>query len=306
MRRYNFVVGCLLSLLVLAGCGRRAETPIVNQAAGFAPISNSSSAAEAPVIARVNGSPIYQLDFEKRVQQFQEAEVNSGLVQTQSSERLNQIRQQVLDGLIDQVIIEQAAETKGIMIADEILDQKVTEMQAGQSPEQFEAWLAMNNFTETDFRQSLRAQLVAADLFERIIAQAPTSLEQVHARHILLKDPAEAQAVLARLEAGENFVGLAQALSTDETTRENGGDLGWFPKGIHYVPPEVEEVAFSLEPGAISPVIESVIGYHIIRLELKESSRPLTPQQLQILQNQRFYDWLAQQRASAQIEQFLN
>ena len=306
MRRNNFLVGCLLGLLVLTGCGRRAAEAEVNTAAGFAPIGGVGSSDQTPVIARVNGAPIYQLDFEKRVQQFQEAEVNSGLVKAQSPERLDQIRQQVLDGLIDQVIIEQAAETKGIVVADDMLNQKVLEMQAGQSTEQFDAWLAMNNFTDSDFRQSLRAQLVAANLFEQIIAQAPTSLEQVHARHILLKDPAEAQAVLARLEAGENFVDLAQGLSVDETTRANGGDLGWFPKGIHYVPPEVEEVAFSLESGAISPVIESVIGYHIIRLDLKESNRPLTPQQLQILQNQVFYDWLAQQRASAQIEQFSN
>jgi parvulin-like peptidyl-prolyl isomerase len=312
MKRHKLLTGCLLIILVLTGCGQR-EPAAASAATNFQPVAEvvpaEAAAAEAaplPVVAVVNGAPIYQNDFEKRVEQFQAAEVDSGFVETQSPERLEQIRRQVLDGLIDQVLIEQAAETKGIVIGDNLLEQKVTEMQAGQSLEQFESWLAINNFTEADFRQALRAQLIAAELFSQIIAQAPTAMDQVHARHILLKDPAEAQTVLARLEAGENFVDLAQQLSADETTKANGGDLGWFPRGIHYVPPEVETVAFSLEAGQISPIIESVLGYHLVRVDLREANRPLTPQQVQTLQNQVFYDWLAQERASAQIEQFLN
>jgi parvulin-like peptidyl-prolyl isomerase len=311
MKRIGFLVCCLIGLVGLSGCGRREAVAVAAaEAVSFQPVSNSVQPAEAPVvesvIAKVNGEPIYQIDFEKRVEQFQEAEVNSGLVEAQSPERLAQIRQQVLDGLIDQVVIDQAAKTLGITIPAETLDQKVVEMQAEQSQEQFEAWLALNQFSHEDFRRALQAQLVAAELFANVIAQTPTTMAQVHARHILFKDPAAAQAALARLEAGENFVDLAQELSADSATRETGGDLGWFPRGIHYIPPEVEAVAFSLEPGQVSPVIESVIGYHLIRVELKEANRPLTPQQLQTLQTKNFYDLLAQQRAAAQIERFLN
>jgi len=101
--------------------------------------------------------------------------------------------------------------------------------------------------------------------------------EQVRARHILFKvDPASseaeknkaqarAEAVLKRVQAGEDFATLAAAQSDDESTRAKGGDLGYFAPGR--MVPNFEDVAFYTDPGKISDVVETKYGYHIIKVE---------------------------------------
>ena len=101
--------------------------------------------------------------------------------------------------------------------------------------------------------------------------------EQVRARHILFRvDPAaaeseknaaraRAEAVLKRLQAGEDFARLAAAHSDDESTRAKGGDLGYFAPGR--MVPDFEDVAFYTDPGKISDVVETRYGFHIIKIE---------------------------------------
>ena len=92
--------------------------------------------------------------------------------------------------------------------------------------------------------------------------------EQVRARHILFTgDDAEAHALTARgrLDAGEPFAALAKELSADSATREDGGDLGSFPRGRML--PAFDEVAFTLEPGKPSGPVKTERGVHLILVE---------------------------------------
>ena len=98
--------------------------------------------------------------------------------------------------------------------------------------------------------------------------------DQVHVRHILLpacacvddKGRAQAEAVLARLKAGEDFAALAAELSIDKSNAAKGGDLGFFARGR--MVKEFEDAAFALtEPGQLSDLVETRFGYHIIRFE---------------------------------------
>ena len=92
--------------------------------------------------------------------------------------------------------------------------------------------------------------------------------EQIHVGHILLTGPdaaTEAAAAHDRLAAGEDLATLARELSQDEATRDQGGDLGFFPRGRMLAP--FEEAAFALEPGALSAPVETERGVHLIRLE---------------------------------------
>jgi peptidyl-prolyl cis-trans isomerase C len=110
------------------------------------------------------------------------------------------------------------------------------------------------------------------DHFERDLPGA-----RVRARHILLRfpqdaTPAQADSVRAladslrnRLLGGEDFATLAREYSEDAGSAPNGGDLGSFGKG-EMVPP-LEEAAFSLDVGEISPVVETTFGLHIIRVD---------------------------------------
>jgi peptidyl-prolyl cis-trans isomerase D len=112
--------------------------------------------------------------------------------------------------------------------------------------------------------------------------------EEVHARHILLKAdasmPAEkreeirarANEILAKARAeGADFAALAREYSED-VTKDAGGDLGFFGRGM--MTETFEEASFSLEPGAVSDVVETPFGFHIVRVEEK---RPAGVQSLE-------------------------
>lgn len=101
--------------------------------------------------------------------------------------------------------------------------------------------------------------------------------EQRQASHILFtlgKDAEEAevakveekvQSALDRLKAGEDFADLAKELSDDPGSAANGGDLGFFGRGVMVGP--FEETAFALAEGEISEPVRSDFGIHLIRLE---------------------------------------
>ena len=111
--------------------------------------------------------------------------------------------------------------------------------------------------------------------------------EERHARHILVRllpdaDEAataaaleKAQAVVARLDAGESFEDVAKELSDDPGSAANGGDLGFFGRGM--MAPEFEDSTFELQKGERSQPVKSPFGFHIIELvEIKpEAATPL-------------------------------
>lgn len=299
MRHFFVSLFCLISLIIFSACSGKAEAAVASTSTvdGIAPETGLTDVAQ-PVVAVVNRSPIPLNVFEDRLAQMQAASIG----QTARSDV--QMQEAVFEGLVDQIIIEQASAQRGVLISDELLDQTISDMRVRYTPDQFVAWMSLNGFTDADLRGQLRAQLMAAQLFEKIANDAPTMAEQVHARHILLKDQAQAQSVLTQLQDGADFVVMAQLVSEDASSQRYGGDLGWFPRGVNSLPREVESAIFSLEPAQLSPVIASPDGFHIIRIEAKDTNRPLTPQQWQTFRANYFKDWLAQQRASADIQRF--
>ena len=96
--------------------------------------------------------------------------------------------------------------------------------------------------------------------------------EEVRARHILVPAEEEAQAVVARLEAGEDFAAVAADVSQDPGSRAQGGDLGFFTRERMVAP--FAEAAFALEPGQTSGPVQSQFGWHVIRVE-ERRERPI-------------------------------
>jgi parvulin-like peptidyl-prolyl isomerase len=106
--------------------------------------------------------------------------------------------------------------------------------------------------------------------------------ESVHARHILIKadktaseeEKAEAlkkaESVLTKIQNGGDFHKLALEHSQDPGSKTRGGDLGFFGRGR--MVREFENVAFSLQPGEMSDIVETNFGYHIIKVESRRNA----------------------------------
>lgn len=152
--------------------------------------------------------------------------------------------------------------------------------------------------SEATLRAAYRNDLLRQKLLEAITADIPSTAEQVWARHILVKTEPEAKAVYDLLINGGDFAKLAQQYSTDTGSGANGGDLGWFSKGV--MVPEFEAVAFSQEIGEISKPVQSQFGYHIIQV-LDRQELPLSDSQLQQNRDTAFSDWLNTARTEAVI-----
>ena len=133
--------------------------------------------------------------------------------------------------------------------------------------------------------------------------------EQVRASHILLKTEgkdeaavrAQAEQVLAEVRAGGDFAALATKYSEDDGSKANGGDLDFFGRGR--MVPEFEQVAFSLQPGAVSDLVKTQYGFHIIKVVEKRagSVRPLEEVRDQITEQLKWDR--AQQQASDLVNQ---
>jgi len=81
---------------------------------------------------------------------------------------------------------------------------------------------------------------------------------------------ARAESLLVQLRHGADFETAARRYSDDPTTKDRGGDLGWFRRGM--MVQSVDRAAFSLRPGEISDIVESPFGFHIIKVDRVEPS----------------------------------
>jgi peptidyl-prolyl cis-trans isomerase SurA len=79
------------------------------------------------------------------------------------------------------------------------------------------------------------------------------------------KTKAQADSIVLELRRGADFATAARRFSQDPGSKEQGGSLNWFRRGV--MVPEFERVAFSLKPGVVSDPVESPFGYHIIQVE---------------------------------------
>jgi peptidyl-prolyl cis-trans isomerase D len=154
---------------------------------------------------------------------------------------------------------------------------------------------------EAEFRRIERASILRDKVQEALGSEVPTSAEQSHARHILVETEEEANEVIERLKAGEDFAELAKELSTDPGSSARGGDLGFVPRGRFVAP--IDEAIFSLPIGQVSEPVESDYGWHVIEV-LEREVRELSPADYRISQRLAYDEWLTNAREEATIEDF--
>lgn len=298
----------VFSLIVLTGCKREVPTPgaAVTPAAGEPTGQSSTDAGEAAaaqnVAATVNGQPISMEKYDRELARFMAGRAALNLEVADESS----FRQQVLEMLIDNELLAQEAERRGISVSDEEVDAEIQDAINEVGQEYFDSYLEANAYTMDEYRELVRTETLGQRLMEAVLADMPTTAEHVHARHILVTSQSEAEALLARIQAGEDFAELAKEHSIDTTTRDRGGDLDWFPRGGLLVP-EVEEAAFSLQPGEVSGVVASDWGYHIVQtLEFDPDREITSPETLDTVRRNMRENWLAQLRNAADIQRMVD
>ncbi len=325
MKRHLLLL-CLLPLLLLLACQEQDPLPTVVPVAnptpedGLAPpvVSDEpivlptetavppTATPDVPLAARVNNEPLPLAAFEAELARYQQAQAELGTAGD------GDIGQVVLDALIEQMLIRQAAAAQGIVITDEMVDQKMAELEsAAQSAENFAAWLEANRYTEGEFRTAVADGLIQEQMVSIVTADVPFAAEQVHARYIQVDDATLASTLLAQIQNGDDFATLAQIHSLDRVTGENGGDLDFFAQDTLLVP-ELEAAAFALtEPGAVSEVITAVNRegnpvYYLVQLIERDGERPLDVNVRSVLLQQDFEAWLDELWQTATIERLVN
>ncbi len=158
--------------------------------------------------------------------------------------------------------------------------------------------------SRADYLARVAVPAVAREKVEdAFAAEVGQSAPQVHAAHILVASKDLADQLAADLAAGADFADLARANSTDQGTAINGGDLGWFVREEMVAP--FADAAFSLEPGETSEPVQSEFGWHIVRALEADPDRPLTDAQITRIGQVRVNDWLAAERAEANVTSVL-
>lgn len=260
---------------------------------------NAAQATEEPLAARVNAQPLTLAEFERE----RERRMMGMAVEPATAAAFDA---SVLQTMIDQVLIEQAAQQLGLVVTDEEIDSELALQAdlAAANGQTLEEVVATQLYTMDEYREALRGMLLTQKVSEAVVNVTPYAV-QVHSRHILVADEATAQSLLAQIQQGADFAQLAMQYSLDTSTARTGGDLDWVSRG-DLLQPEVEEVIFSLEPGQLAPApVKSSLGYHVIQTLERVEDRPLSPAALAEKRQQAFIEWLESQRQAAVIEQYV-
>ncbi len=159
--------------------------------------------------------------------------------------------------------------------------------------------LTNEGIKEQTFRDMIRMYLVREELINVLSADLPRTQEQIWVRHILVEDELTTLEVTDKLTAGQDFVALAAEYSSDESNKDNGGDLGWFALGMMVQP--FEEAAFALEVGEISDPVQTDFGWHILQ-SLGKEQLPVDEVAFEDLRDQAFSEWIIEKRLEYEPE----
>ena len=217
------------------------------------------------VVATVNGQSIEQTYLDR----MYSASVPSQYQATISKDDF------LRKSMIPQEVLVQEAERNGFSVTEVEVKKVVNDLvvQSGMTEQQFQERLQADNISIDDIYELYRTNILVNKLLNySILSDLEVNIpERVKASHILVDTEAEAKEIIASLKKGEEFNRLAMEKSKDPSAKTNGGDLGYFQKGV--MVPAFETAAFSLPVGEISDPVKTDFGYHVIRVDDKQPAK---------------------------------
>ncbi len=261
----------LLAGVALLGCSQQA--------------AQTSGDAAAKPVATVNGTPISRGTYEFFVKSV------SGKA---AAELTEEQRTQLLDNLVRAEVVAQQAIKDGLDKQGEpaaMLHLARLQLLEGASAEKYHS---ANKPTEAEIKAEYDTQ----------VAAMPKT--QYHARHILVKTEAEAKDAIERInKKGQKFETVAAQISLD-SSKSNGGDLGFFAPSAMVKP--FADAVVALKKGEMTTTpVQTEFGWHVIRLEdTRETAPPafesVKPQVEQFVQNKKFRAYSDELIKAAKVE----
>jgi parvulin-like peptidyl-prolyl isomerase len=303
-------------LAIAAGCGGGGDESATTQ---------SSDAVPADAVAVVAGTPVTKAEFDRFFDQREKAaEAQGQAFPAAGTPEYVELQNQAVDFLVQRIELAKEAESLGITVTDQAVDERVEELKNqffGGDEAKYKEELESLGLTEEDVRADVRAQLIAEKLFDEVTKDVTVTAEDVKAyydnnaeqfevpesrevAHILVETKKEADELYAQLQDGADFAELAKEHSTDTASAENGGRLT--DERGSFVP-EFEEVAFSLETGEIGEPVKSQFGWHIIKAledtqeagktSFEDAKESIEEQLLEERRNEAMSEWVNQVRS---------
>jgi len=285
------------AILLTASCQSTQTTTLDIAPSSTQAVITVPTETAVPLAALVNEEPITLEEYQSELARYQDSRGTDLATESESSTI-------VIRALIERHLLMQGARSFGLNIEENDLVLKLEQLIADMGgQDSYLKWLEQNHYTSASFEQALIDDMLATQMVEKILSNVPQSELHANARHILVATQEEAERIRQEILAGSDFAELAVLYSMDLSTRPAGGDLGWFARGTLTMP-SVEEAIFQLEPGVLSEVIASELGYHIVQL-IQLEERPLSYDALIRRQEQAIERWLEEKWEQAEIEIFL-
>jgi len=227
-----------------------------------------SASASAAVLATVNGNTITSEEVNAVLMEGTQGRFNS-----LPKEKQDELQKRVVDGLIMQELVYEAAQKEGVLTSPEYKKEYEDVVARIQKQLAAKVWQEkmLDNIKVTD-KEIKDYYNTHGDEFEQ--------KEKVHARHILVKTEDEAKKIISEMKGlsgdklKEKFIDEAKTKSTGPSGPK-GGDLGYFQQG--QMVPEFNDAVFNMKVGTITTTpVKTQFGYHIIYLEEKQPGKKAT------------------------------
>jgi parvulin-like peptidyl-prolyl isomerase len=238
----------------------------------------------------VNGEYILIPEFQSELDRYKSAQTALGVTFTEDD-----ANRTVLEDMIAQTLLAQSARAENFQVTESDLKARIDALanQIGGA-DALSAWESAHGYDAISFQVALKRSAEAAWMRDKIIADVPKVVEQIHVRQILTYNEADARVAYEQLKAGSDFDELA-ALYDPITL----GELGWIPRG-YLLDAKADEAVFALPASAYSDVITTEAGFHIFKA-LDRGDHVLSPDALLVMQELALKKWLDQKRATSNV-----
>ena len=196
-----------------------------------------------------------------------------------------------------------------ITFQDQDIDQFARDLARGKGETikeaEFREWyrqkLNESHLSDVEFRELLKTMLLMQKMSKYLGERVPIVAEQVFLNMIPVKDSGVGAEVKKKYDAGEDFAALARKYSVDPKLKDNGGKVGWFPRGV--LAAGSDSAAFELEVGKISDPF--YIDEHtpvVIMISKKVAARKIDEQSLRVLRSKALDEWYKKEYANHEVK----